>query len=424
MNRLRYIVWLVLLVAAAAAVVQGLRMLPVDVTWGWKLCAVGGLLAGGSRLLLRARSELRINLCLTIVVVAGSLFAFEACLELRPKDDPVRLAIPRYDRRSIMDVVRDLRSSGMKAVPSLTGASAVRDNSEGVVPLCGIATSTTVFCNESGDYVLYVSDEHGFNNPSGLPQQAELVIVGDSYAQGQCVPQGQDLAGRLRAGGHTAVSLGCGGNGPLLELATLVEYGLALNPRLVLWLYYEGNDPGDLQEEEQIAILQRYLEPDFSQRLRDRQGEVDAYWAARLPAWINRLDHEAVAPKISIKELSSLFETRALFGLRRVDQGDIGRPLHRVLARASDAAKGSGARIVLVYLTSWERLHAPFFRDRKAAVLRVAQELGLEVVDFAAAVSEAHDPDRFFPLRSMGHLSSEGYAFLAEVIERRALQGH
>jgi len=44
-------------------------------------------------------------------------------------------------------------------------------------------------------------------------------------------------------------------NGPLAELASLVEYGPLIKPKTVIWLYYEGNDPTDLGRELEFCSL-------------------------------------------------------------------------------------------------------------------------------------------------------------------------
>lgn len=45
------------------------------------------------------------------------------------------------------------------------------------------------------------------------------------------------------------LNLGMGGIGPLHELAILKEYGSVVRPKVVLWVYYEGNDLADLSHE-------------------------------------------------------------------------------------------------------------------------------------------------------------------------------
>ena len=145
------------------------------------------------------------------------------------------------------------------------------------MPLGGISHATTVDCNESGQFSVYKSDRFGFRNPDSVYDvgAAPIVIIGDSFAHGGCVQEGKDVAGRLRHRGFPTINMGMRGNGPLLELATLKEYGLPHKPKLVLWLYYEGNDLDGLKISQKNTFLNRYLYSEYSQNLISRQSEVD-----------------------------------------------------------------------------------------------------------------------------------------------------
>ena len=59
-------------------------------------------------------------------------------------------------------------------------------NVDDLLPLGGVSNALTVLCNESGQYVTYESDEHGFRNPRGIwsSARADLAIVGQSFTQG------------------------------------------------------------------------------------------------------------------------------------------------------------------------------------------------------------------------------------------------
>lgn len=46
----------------------------------------------------------------------------------------------------------------------------------------------------------------------------------------------------------------------LFGLASLVEYGPILRPKLVAWFFYEGNDLIDLELERRSPLLMRYLQ--------------------------------------------------------------------------------------------------------------------------------------------------------------------
>ena len=52
-----------------------------------------------------------------------------------------------------------------------------------------------MLCNQSGQFVTYESDEHGFRNPLGIwdSTRAHLAVVGESFAQGYCVPDGKSF---------------------------------------------------------------------------------------------------------------------------------------------------------------------------------------------------------------------------------------
>ena len=109
------------------------------------------------------------------------------------------------------------------------------------IPLAGVSNKTTVYDNESGKYLIYKSDRHGFNNPDSEwdSREVDWLLTGDSFTHGSYVQPGQEIAGQLRSiTAIAAISLGIGSNGPLIEYAALVEYGKALKPAKVLWVYY------------------------------------------------------------------------------------------------------------------------------------------------------------------------------------------
>ena len=110
--------------------------------------------------------------------------------------------------------------------------------------MANISNVTTVFCNESGEYIIYDSDEHGFHNPPGLwhKDAVQAVAVGDSFTHGVFVPSEDSFVSVIRSRMPATVNLGVDGNGPLAMLATLKEYAASLRPTIVLWFYYEGND--------------------------------------------------------------------------------------------------------------------------------------------------------------------------------------
>ena len=98
----------------------------------------------------------------------------------------------------------------------------------------------TVLCNESGDYVTYHSDQHGFHNPKEVWQSSrvEIAAVGDSFVQGYCVPSDQNFVSLIRNRHPATLNLGMAGEAPLLMLATMqgVSAALSTKNRLVVLL--------------------------------------------------------------------------------------------------------------------------------------------------------------------------------------------
>lgn len=94
------------------------------------------------------------------------------------------------------------------------------------------------------------------------------MVIGDSFAHGAGLQDGEDSVSLLRKQFPDSVNLGNGGNGPLTALATLREYGSKLKPRVVMYWYNEGNDLAELEMKKETPLLMRYLEdPGWFQNL-------------------------------------------------------------------------------------------------------------------------------------------------------------
>ena len=83
-----------------------------------------------------------------------------------------------------------------------------------------------------------------------------------------------NLRKNIKSGG--VLNLGQGGNGPLIEYATLREYLPLTKTERVLWIYYEGNDLLELSRELNNKILLKYLNnQNFTQNLYLKQSKID-----------------------------------------------------------------------------------------------------------------------------------------------------
>ena len=245
------------------------------------LVAISGLLSGTSLFVLPTHRKAQ--LALFMCSAAVSLYGLELCLTLRDPFGGLSVKDGVFDTRSRLEVITQFKDTGVEAYTLISSWMFVSDqrwspSDLSVFPFSGLSDSMMVYCNETGRYTIFRSDEHGFNNPKGLyvPGAVDGVVIGDSAGLGACVQPGEDVASQLRAlTGLRILNLSQTGHGPLLELAMLREFGRVLKPRIVLWLYHEGNDLENVLEEEKVPVLKNYLSEDFIQDVFRRQDEIN-----------------------------------------------------------------------------------------------------------------------------------------------------
>ena len=95
-------------------------------------------------------------------------------------------------------------------------------------------------------------DHNGFRNDRNLTAAA-IAIIGDSFVEGALVPSDQLISTVLaRIRKSTVVNLGQTGYGPQQELGVLKRYALPLRPKVVVWMFSEGNDLKNVEQYEAI----------------------------------------------------------------------------------------------------------------------------------------------------------------------------
>jgi hypothetical protein len=436
---------------------------------------------------LRLQATLKSYLAVLLVTVSMSIVSLETALTLwfrLPSVDAKRsetaniqkrLQITNslginFDRRSRMEVVKDLRREGMDAVPALYPAQLLSRQSDGTeksrissngietLPLAGMADRLAVVCNESGQYISYRSDEHGFNNPLHLWEKSDLDIValGDSHVQIWCVPPEKNLVALIRNRYPATLNLAMEGDGPATELATLKEYARVSKPKLVLWFFYEGNDLNDLRWEQKTPILMRYLTGEFSQNLFMRQPEIDQALGGFIDSPLlppesplrtrTRETWELVTDTTQLPEmlhdiltLSQLRQALGLAGSRnplvaqaRADSQeqphrsaatiDIANRillLQRILTDANKTVKEWGGKLYVIYLPGLNRYLSGEVPDpNREPILEAIQQLGLPLIDIDESFRAQHEPWKLFPFGIQGHYTVEGNRLIAEQVLR------
>ncbi|MGH8070760.1 MAG: SGNH/GDSL hydrolase family protein [Candidatus Entotheonellia bacterium] len=416
---------------------------------------------------LRLKASHKINAALLLGSAGASIYSVELLLtiwvslpsvqdemEERARVNAAQQMGVPFDRRTHFEVAGDLRRQGIEAYPTSHSPALLEEQPDGslrsklnlgreVLPLGWISNRISVLCNESGEYVVYDSDEHGFHNPRGLWRRGgvEIAVVGDSYPHGYCVPSDRNFVALIRRRYPATLNLGMAGHGPLFMLGTIKEYAEVVKPGLVLWFYYEGNDLKNLRMEKDSPLLMRYLEGDFRQGLVDHQADIDRLLMAHIAAATDGMARKREIVEILSdpgellgrgRDMITLSRLRRQLGvlppIARLDwprERRARRPeapldlLTKSLMRAKDSVRAWGGELHFVYLPHWHRYAEPRaaegHRDR---VLEIARAVGLNVIDVHEAFAGHPDPLGLFALRLHNHYNEAGHRVVAEAVLR------
>jgi PAS domain S-box-containing protein len=433
--------------------------------------AFPGLMAIALFACLRLPASQRINVALCCASVALTIYTVEATMALWFSLPSVRVSQNRqrlmeaakalgvkYDSRTNAEVIDDFRKRGIDAVPSLYPEELLKEQKDGtmksaiaisgveVLPLASISEKLTVVCNDSGEFLTYTSDRHGFHNPPSVwSAPIEIVAVGDSFTKGWCVGPDDNFVSLIRQHHPGTLNLGMEGNGPLVMLATLKEYAEIVKPKVVLWFYFEGNDLGDLRRERQNSILMHYLaNKEFSQGLVNRQAEIDhalaAYlqnvpktsWSIKLKEISERIKKTETLPQLftNIVKLNKLRERLGLvYGAKptsplheravpRSDEVPQIKLLFDVLSQAKKSVGEWGGSLYFIYLPARYRYDPSDSGPVRAryAVLQTANKAGLPVIDMHPIFMAQKDPLSLFSLRLADHYNEEGNRLVAQEV--------
>ena len=388
---------------------------------------------------------------LLVVVTAGGVAMdqyFGRASLLNPRIEQARaLGVP-FDARWAADVAVDERAAGRNVppvYPTITAANfhlrPLAAVGGAVVPFATVASARNVLCNEGGRYEIVNTDRHGFVNPDRMWDGArawDMVVVGDSFAEGWCVSSGQSFADRLRERFGRVLNLGRGSLGPLGELGVTREYLRGAEARVVVWSFFEGNDWADLASELAVPQLAGYLDPAFSQHLLERRDAVQSAlstyaedylagyrWRKMLPfgrwrATLGDMDPQRLLRPSRLPVVSDgAGQDSGGLGKKETQEGDDMALLRRVIQLELEEIRATGARPVFVLLPSFDTYPQPgaVAVARRQFLANVMKEINVTMVDGDAAFrAAAADPRDFFALRTWGHYTAEGHRVVADAI--------
>jgi hypothetical protein len=352
------------------------------------------------------------------------------------------------DTRDVNQVVAELRRSGVSAVRVVATPTAPYDtsvaldvSSEGqtrapeLMPLSGIARRPTVACHDADRWFVYDSDEHGFHNPLGLWKrgQVDIAAVGNSVTLGACVPADRNFVSLIRVHYPATVNLAMNGEGPLQILAITKEYLSVLQPKILIWFYFEGNSLRELQDEKKYELLLRYVNRDFTQGLIGRQVEIDQALSTAAEKQKGERERQATdnvytAALATLHRMSKLTSLRNAFGLVYgadaqaqsvlVDiEGPTMELFRQIVASMKSQVSSWGGTLVFAYLPSseryatWRRPTLSVDSQQRTKVLQVVAEEAIPVIDLHPLFQAR--ANSLFP---QGRVNEEGHRLIAQQV--------
>ena len=277
-------------------------------------------------------------------------------------------------------------------------------------------------------------DENGFRNPADRTR-ADVVLIGDSFVEAGLVPLEETVAARLERSLAVPVeNLGCSGYGPQQERIVLERYGLPMQPKSVVWFFFEGNDLLDVprydearrtggQDPGRTRFLARSLVANLARRvgllLSRRPGE-DASEARERRAFLR-----------SGSDRTALYFAFAAGPLTGADRASLVRA-QETIRTAAERARGAGARFLLAFVPTKFRVHEGLLELDAASRLSTwrtnelpqllasfTAEAGIEWIDLTPPLRAAAGKGELTYFPDDGHWSPRGHAVVAAAIEER-----
>lgn len=350
-----------------------------------------------------------------------AMVAFEARLESRYVSALVGLvSVPSPEKMEQLGVGHGLPPANTaKKLDREMGVTRLSD-----AILSGVPGQRVLLCGNGNHPVLYRADRYGFRNPDRVySRHVHRLVLGDSFVEGICLPDGHDLVSEVRKTGGNVVGIGTRGAGPLMELAMLGRFGHLVRPDWVVVAFYEGNDWQNLRDELAYPWLRSALAPgaDFGPaimpaNIRTRTDRVIRGWIHRggpKPGW-------ALRKANLLRNSLALHQTWTQLGLGYPKAARDMPVYDRILRQTRMIAARWGGRVALIYIPQTSRFAGLFpnrfiynqLRDRVAgATLRN----DVAMIDLSTAFEAAPDPMTFFA--PDGHLSARGTIFAAKTLD-------
>jgi len=288
---------------------------------------------------------------------------------------------------------------------------------------------------ESGDVdFTYASDEHGFRNPSPWPPRAEIVCVGNSMVFGFGVSDDEVWTRLVDAGlpESRVLNLGLAGAAPQQYVRIFETFGVALEPRLLVFGLFPGNDVAD------AAIFNSWLKA-------GSPGNYDVWRFFRGPVQDQRMgfrrllrkSHLLTTIRVVTRDFQSPFSSRTLdfpdgsriqlapaAVARNLSGAKPSQPQFQLTMRAiedgRERARENGAEFLVLLFPTKEEVYLPVLGEPAprgvAPFVEALERRGIPYLDLTPHFQERAGRDEKLFFEVDGHPNAAGNRLIAAVV--------
>ena len=397
------------------------------------------------------KKEVKIKLYLVFVTSLIMLYFIEAYLVINNYYNEQKYLIKtetsakndKFSYGDRLDIYENLKKEGQKVTVALFPAFFTSEANQKIFPLSGISKIKTIYCNENGYFTIYQSDRYGFNNQDSEWDKTDIeyLLIGDSHAHGACVNQQDNIAGNLKKKiikEKGVINLGYGGNGPLIELATLREYLPLIKVQRILWIYHP-NDIFDLRIGLNNKILSNYLSnKKYSQKLYLKQNMLDKNLNQKLLKEVEfqrkfgeKKKLEKFIKLTNLRKMTIEYEDITLSTIDPKDIDLVVKKFKQTLSYANDFANQNNSKLYFVYLPSY-----PSFSQKKSTekimiglekykeIIKIVSDLDIPLIDVNSEFQNFENPLELWPnaMIKNRHLNELGYKKTTDIIFKKILE--
>ncbi len=352
-----------------------------------------------------------------------------------------------YDLRSPEEVFLELRENNENIKPNFYYAPLFSNfktyknykKKNKIVPFRGPINSKSISCTEDLKHRTIVNDKYGFRNLNTIyKSKINNVILGDSYAEGFCVGQDEDITAYLNLMGHSTANFAVGTSSPLVSLAVLREFGETLRPKNFIYFYFEGNDLDGLNWEKKQKDLLKYLDDDYSVNYIKKYDEIKIFLdeiskesiesAKRLVALkkntVNKKNYDLIETAQDILELNNIRNIVKNSIIKTSKKNYDLNLFYEIVSKMELNSTKVGSKYIFVYVPTWSRYFTKFTKKDssiflKDEILNTLKDMGIETLDLTTVFKNEENIKQYFPLGYLGHFNANGYKKIAEALNEK-----